>query len=102
MREYEAKAVLGRDGRTLGLVGAVLTAGGVLGCLIGLGSGLLPAGWAQGFLWGAIVMLSLPAHLFNVVGTRLLVVCCKQHAMLSIAVATAVLNAALDALCYAP
>ena len=45
-------------------------------------------------------MLSLPAHLFNVVGTRLLVIGRKQHLMLWIAVATAVLNAVLDALFY--
>jgi Na+-driven multidrug efflux pump len=45
-------------------------------------------------------MLSVPAHGFNVVGTRLLVVSRKQHLMLWIAVATAVLNAALDAVFY--
>ena len=45
-------------------------------------------------------MLSVPAHGFNVVGTRLLVVSRKQHFMLWIAVATAVLNAALDAAFY--
>ena len=45
-------------------------------------------------------MLSLPAHLFNVVGTRLLVVARKQHLMLVIAGVTAVLNAALDALLF--
>jgi len=46
------------------------------------------------------VMLSVPAHGFNVVGTRLLVVARKQHLMLWIAVATAVLNAALDTALY--
>jgi Na+-driven multidrug efflux pump len=45
-------------------------------------------------------MLSVPAHGFNVVGTRLLVVSRKQHLMIWIAVSTAVLNAALDALFY--
>jgi peptidoglycan biosynthesis protein MviN/MurJ (putative lipid II flippase) len=42
----------------------------------------------------------VPAHGFNVVGTRLLVVSRKQHFMLWIAIATAVLNAALDAAFY--
>jgi Na+-driven multidrug efflux pump len=74
----------------------VLTAGGALVCLAGLVPGLLPASWGQGFLWGAIVMLSLPAHVFNVVGTRLLVVARRQRWMLAIAIATAVLNAVLD------
>ena len=92
--------MLRRDGRTLGAVTAVLTAGGVLGCLVALWSGLLPADWRQGFLWGAVLMLSVPAHVFNVVGTRLLVMSRKQRVLLVIAVVTAVLNAALDALFY--
>jgi Na+-driven multidrug efflux pump len=45
-------------------------------------------------------MLSVPAHGFNVVGTRMLVVSRKQHFMVWIAIATAVLNAALDAAFY--
>jgi hypothetical protein len=89
-----------RDGRVLGTVTAVLTAAGTLGCLAVLASGLLPESWGQGFLWGAIVMLSLPAHVFNVVGTRLLVVARRQRWMLAIAVATAVLNAVLDAIFF--
>jgi hypothetical protein len=100
MAPGEASALLRRDGRVLGLVTAVLTAGGALVCLAGLASGLLPASWGQGFLWGAIVMLSLPAHVFNVVGTRLLVVARRQRWMLGIAAATAVLNAVLDVIFY--
>jgi Na+-driven multidrug efflux pump len=45
-------------------------------------------------------MLSLPAHLFNVVGTRLLVIGREQHLMLGVAVATAILNVVLDAVLY--
>jgi Na+-driven multidrug efflux pump len=100
MAPGDAAALLRRDGRVLGLVTAVLTAAGVLACLAGLASGLLPASWAQGFLWGAIVMLSLPAHVFNVVGTRLLVVARRQRWMLAIAAATAVLNAVLDVIFF--
>jgi peptidoglycan biosynthesis protein MviN/MurJ (putative lipid II flippase) len=96
MAPGDATALLRRDGRVLGIVTAVLTAGGALACLAGLASGLLPESWNQGFLWGAIVMLSLPAHVFNVVGTRLLVVARRQRWMLAIAAATAVLNAVLD------
>src|SRR5690606_11769895 len=96
----EAASLLRRDGAVLGLVTVVLTAGGALVCLAGPASGLLPASWAQGFLWGAIVMLSLPAHVFNVVGTRLLVVARRQRWLLGISVATAVLNAALDGLLF--
>ena len=96
MAAGDAAALLRRDGRVLGIVTAVLTAGGALVCLAGLASELLPASWGQGFLWGAIVMLSLPAHVFNVVGTRLLVVARRQRWMLGIAAATAVLNAVLD------
>jgi Na+-driven multidrug efflux pump len=59
-------------------------------------SGLLPQDWTQGFWWAAVVMVSVPAHAFNVVGTRLLVVARKQHYMVGIAVTTAVLNAVLD------
>jgi peptidoglycan biosynthesis protein MviN/MurJ (putative lipid II flippase) len=100
MAAGDAVALLRRDGRVLGTVTAVLTAGGTLGCLAALASGLLPASWGQGFLWGAIVMLSLPAHVFNVVGTRLLVVARRQRWMLAIAVATAVLNAVLDVIFF--
>jgi hypothetical protein len=95
-----AGGLLRRDGRTLGAAAAVLTVAGVLGCLVALASGLLPRDWGQGFLWGAVVMLSVPAHGFNVIGTRLLVVARKQHLMLWIAVATAVLNAVLDTAFY--
>ena len=45
-------------------------------------------------------MVSVPAHAFNVVGTRLLVVARKQRYMLGIAVATAILNALLDTVLY--
>jgi Na+-driven multidrug efflux pump len=100
MTAGDAAALLRRDGRVLGVVTAVLTAGGVLGCLVALASGLLPDSWGQGFLWGAIVMLSLPAHVFNVVGTRLLVVARRQRWMLAIAAATAVLNAVLDVIFF--
>jgi hypothetical protein len=100
MAPGEAGALLRRDGRVLGLVTVVLTAGGALVCLAGLVSGLLPESWGQGFLWGAIVMLSLPAHVFNVVGTRLLVVARRQRWMLGIAAATAVLNAVLDTIFF--
>jgi hypothetical protein len=100
MAPDDASALLRRDGRVLGIVTAVLTALGALACLAALASGLLPASWGQGFLWGAIVMLSLPAHVFNVVGTRLLVVARRQRWMLGIATATAVLNAVLDTLLF--
>ncbi|GAA5110766.1 polysaccharide biosynthesis C-terminal domain-containing protein [Pseudonocardia adelaidensis] len=100
MAPGDAAALLRRDGRVLGLVTAALTAAGALACLAGLASGLLPASWGQGFLWGAIVMLSLPAHVFNVVGTRLLVVARRQRWMLAIAVVTAVLNAVLDVILF--
>jgi peptidoglycan biosynthesis protein MviN/MurJ (putative lipid II flippase) len=100
MAPADASALLRRDGRLLGIVTAVLTAGGALACLAGLASGLLPESWGQGFLWGAIVMLSLPAHVFNVVGTRLLVVARRQRWMLGIAAATAILNAVLDTVLF--
>jgi peptidoglycan biosynthesis protein MviN/MurJ (putative lipid II flippase) len=100
MAPGEASALLRRDGRVLGAVTAVLTVGGALVCLAGPATGLLPEGWGQGFLWGAIAMLSLPAHVFNVVGTRLLVVARRQRWMLAIAVATAVLNAVLDVILF--
>ncbi len=100
MGRDDAKVLLRRDGRTLGVMAVVLSVGGALGCVLALGSGLLPDEWSQGFWWGAIVMLSLPAHLFNVVGTRLLVVARKQNLMLVIAGITAVLNAALDTLLF--
>lgn len=100
MAPGDATALLRRDGRVLGVVTVVLTAGGAVVCLAGLASGLLPESWGQGFLWGAIVMLSLPAHVFNVVGTRLLVVARRQRWMLAIAAVTAVLNAVLDTIFY--
>ena len=96
----EAGRMLRRDARTLGVAVAVLTLAGFLGCIVALYSGLLPADWTQGFWWGALVMLSVPAHGFNVVGTRLLVVSRRQRYMLWIAVATAVLNAVLDTAFY--
>lgn len=100
MEADRAGRLLRRDARVLGVAVAVLTVAGVLGCAVALASGLLPADWTQGFWWGALVMLSVPAHGFNVVGTRLLVVSRKQHFMLWIAIATVVLNAALDAAFY--
>src|SRR5690606_31093111 len=42
MAPGEASALLRRDGRVLGAVTAVLTAGGVAACLAGLAAGLLP------------------------------------------------------------
>jgi hypothetical protein len=95
-----AHRLLRGDARTLGGLAVGLTMASVAVCLLALASGLLPVDWRTGFLWGSLVMLSLPAHLFNVVGTRLLVIGRKQNLMLWIAVATAVLNAALDALLY--
>lgn len=92
--------LLRRDARTLGLAVTVLSVAGVAACAIALASGLLPPDWTQGFWWGALVMISVPAHAFNVVGTRMLVVARKQHYMVGIAVATAVLNAALDTALY--
>jgi hypothetical protein len=100
MEPDAAGRLLRRHARILLTAVGMLTAGGVAGCLVALASGLLPADWVQGFWWGLIVMLSLPAHAFNVVGTRLLVVARKQHLMVWIAVATAALNAALDAAFY--
>ena len=96
----DARRLLRRDARTLGLVVTVLSVAGVAGCLVALASGLLPPDWTQGFWWGALVMVSVPAHAFNVVGTRMLVVARKQHYMVGIAVATAVLNAVLDTVLY--
>jgi hypothetical protein len=100
MEPDAAGRLLRRHTRILLTAVGVLTAAGVAGCLVALASGLLPADWVQGFWWGLIVMLSLPAHAFNVVGTRLLVVARKQHLMVWIAVATAALNTALDAAFY--
>jgi hypothetical protein len=100
MEADRAGRMLRRDARTLGVAAVVLTVAGVVGCGVALYSGLLPVDWTQGFWWGALVMLSVPAHGFNVVGTRLLVVSRKQHFMLWIAVATAVLNAVLDTAFY--
>ena len=89
-----AHRMLRGDARTLGGLAVGLTVASVAVCLAALASGLLPVDWRTGFVWGSLVMLSLPAHLFNVVGTRLLVIGRKQNLMLWIAVATAVLNAA--------
>ncbi len=100
MPPERAHRLLRGDARTLGGLAVVLTVASVALCLAALASGLLPLDWRTGFVWGSLVMLSLPAHLFNVVGTRLLVIGRKQNLMLWIAVATAVLNAALDALFY--
>jgi hypothetical protein len=100
MAPEPAGRMLRRDAKTLGAAAAVLTVGGVVGCAAALASGLLPADWTLGFWWGLLVMLTVPAHGFNVVGTRMLVVSRKQPIMLWIAIATAVLNAALDAAFY--
>ena len=88
MEPDDARHLLRRDGRLLGVVVTVLTVAGMLGCLVALVSGLLPQDWTQGFWWAAVVMVSVPAHAFNVVGTRLLVVARKQHYMVGIAVTT--------------
>lgn len=100
MAADDGRRLLRRDARTLGPAVTILTVGGVAACLLALASGLLPQDWTQGFWWGAVVMLSVPAHAFNVVGTRLLVVARRQRWMLGIAVATAVLNAVLDTVLY--
>ncbi len=100
MGAERARRLLRGDARTLGGLTLALTALSVVVCIAALASGLLPADWRTGFLWGSLVMLSLPAHLFNVVGTRLLVIGRRQNLMLRIAVATAILNALLDALFY--
>ena len=100
MSAEDGSSLLRRDGRTLGAVTTVLTAAGVLGCLVALLVGAPARRLAPGFLLGAVLMLSVPAHVFNVVGTRLLVMSRKQHVLLVIAVVTAALNAALDALFY--
>ncbi|HEY0811945.1 MAG TPA: hypothetical protein VGE11_01585 [Pseudonocardia sp.] len=95
-----ARLLLRGDARTLGGLVVALTIGSVVVCLAALASGLLPSDWRTGFLWGSLVMLSLPAHLFNVVGTRMLVIGRKQNMMLWIAGATAILNAILDGLFF--
>jgi hypothetical protein len=59
MEADRAGRLLRRDARVLGVAVAVLTVAGVLGCGVALASGLLPL--AQGFWWGALVMLSVPA-----------------------------------------
>ncbi|MDQ2706834.1 MAG: hypothetical protein M3Z25_04030 [Actinomycetota bacterium] len=100
METGQARHLLRGDARTLGGLALALTVAGASACLAALASSLLPSDWRTGFWWGALVMLSLPAHLFNVVGTRLLVIGRRPRLMLWIAVATAVLNAALDALFY--
>lgn len=96
----QGRGLLRGDARTLGGLALALTVAAAAACLAALASGLLPADWRTGFWWGALVMLSLPAHLFNVVGTRLLVIGRRPRLMLWIAVATAIVNAALDALFY--
>jgi hypothetical protein len=100
MEPDAGRQLLRRDGRLLGVVIVVITAVGVLACLVALASGLLPQDWTQGFWWAAVVMLSVPAHAFNVVGTRLLVVSRNQRYMIAIAIATVVLNAVLDTALY--
>jgi hypothetical protein len=52
MEAEPARRLLRRDARTLGAAAGVVTAAGVLGCLVALASGLLPADWTQGFWWG--------------------------------------------------
>lgn len=101
MAPEPAGRMLRRDAKVLGGASLVLTVGGIVGCGAALWSGLLPADWTLGFWWGLLVMLTVPAHGFNVVGTRMLVVSRKQPIMLWIAIATAVLNAGLDAAFYA-
>lgn len=100
MDSGQARGLLRGDARGLGGLALALTVGAGAACLVALASGLLPLDWHTGFWWGALVMLSLPAHLFNVVGTRLLVIGRRPRLMLWIAVATAVVNAILDALFY--
>jgi hypothetical protein len=100
MEAGEARRMLRGDGRLLGGLVLALTAAGAMACLVALASGLLPADWRTGFWWGTLVMLSLPAHLFNVVGTRMLIIGRKPRMMLSIAVATAILNAIFDTIFY--
>jgi hypothetical protein len=97
----ESKALLRRDALTLGAATTALTAMGLGTCVLALESGLLPADWSLGFGWGAIVMLSMPAYVFAVVSTRLLVVARKQHYMLAITLVAVALNAVLDAACFA-
>jgi peptidoglycan biosynthesis protein MviN/MurJ (putative lipid II flippase) len=100
MEDRQARGVLRGDARTLGGLALALTLAAASACVIALASGLLPPDWRTGFWWGALVMLSLPAHLFNVVGTRLLVIGRRPRPMLWIAVATALVNAAMDALFF--
>jgi hypothetical protein len=100
MEAGPGRRLLRGDARTLGGLALALTAASAAGCLIALVSGLLPHDWHTGFWWGTLVMISLPAHLFNVVGTRLLVIGRKARFMLWIAVATAILNGVLDTLLY--
>jgi hypothetical protein len=101
MDSIHARQLLRRDARTLGGLALALMVATAAVCVLAIASGLLPADWYVGFWWGTLLMVSLPAHLFNVVGTRLLVIGRKQHLMLGIAVATVVLNAVLDAVGYA-
>ena len=73
MEADRAGRLLRRDARVLGVAVAVLTVTGVLGCGVALAApACSPAAFDRGFWWGALVMLSVPAHGFNVVGTRLL------------------------------
>jgi hypothetical protein len=100
MEAGPARLLLRGDARTLGALAVALTVVGAAGLLACLVSGLLPVDWHTGFRWGALVMVSAPAQLFNVIGTRLLVIARRPRLMLSIAVTTVVLNAALDTLFY--
>jgi hypothetical protein len=95
-----ARQMLRADARSLGGLAIALTVGAVVVAHGGPPVGPAAVRLAHGFVWGSLVMLSLPAHLFNVVGTRLLVIGRKKHMMLWIAAATAVLNAVLDGLFY--
>jgi O-antigen/teichoic acid export membrane protein len=101
MGSEESKALLRRDALTLGAATTAVTTMGLGTCILALVSGLLPADWSLGFGWGAIVMLSVPAYVFAVVSTRLLVVARKQHYMLAITIVAAALNAVLDAAFFA-
>jgi O-antigen/teichoic acid export membrane protein len=100
MRREKAMPLLRRDGRTLAVVTALLTAAGTISCLAALGSGLLPSAWSRGVLWAAIVMLSMPAYVFMVVGVRMLVVARKQHFALAINTAGLALNVVLNAVFF--
>jgi Na+-driven multidrug efflux pump len=100
MRLEEAKRLLRRDGRTLAVVTALLTVVGTTGCLAALVSGFVPSSWSLGVLWAAIVILSLPAYVFGVVGVRMLVMARKQRITLVINISGLALNAVLDAVFF--